>query len=325
LFYDKVLGRPEFKSNVASYMGNFLEDKVAKLWEHAPGPGFDVYNQQEAADFIERLENGTKVRHARKPTCVYQSKKYPWMFASPDRLFVHHEEGDRFRQINCPLEIKTISGYVTKKWEHGVPPMYLLQLMHYMVVLGSRYGELALLEDGRYIVIHKFSYAKDIGEQIIARTKVFWDLVTEAREQSKELVTYYWECVSNGNSDEARMVRSHIDDILAEFCPPPDGSEAYEEFLSTRWNADSSKIVAPTKDVKDALMRLSELNKQIDRLEEEARLFKNTIKNYMGNATVLTLGEAGKVTWRENKNGQRSFRIDGVKQHLLEQVQPIEL
>lgn len=311
LFFEKVLPTPPKKENLAMFMGKQQEDLTARLWEH--------YNNDGEHDFVARLYSGRPIRKARKTRHIFQSKRYPWMFATPDRVFTHVDANGK-RHITCPLELKTISGWVVRKWDHGVPPMYIIQLMQYMHILNSAYGEMALLEDGRSLTVHAFEYAKDIADEIAEKTKVFWDNVLKTREELSGLISEVSLAHSTGSVDTAAELSRDLEAAVLDAAPPPDGSPAYEEFLKRRFSESTDAQVMPSEEMRGIVRAMCEIDEKIKELEDAKREKTSIIKNYMKDAAVLDLGIAGKITWRQNKNGQRVFRADRVNPNHLDDM-----
>lgn len=104
---------PSFDGNMATKVGTFLEEFVAKLFEE---------------------ESGKKVQ---RTNYIYRNDKYEGLHASPDRLLVSEDAG---------LEIKTTSSYNSGKFK-GVefPKQYYAQAVQYMAVTERRQWYIAVL------------------------------------------------------------------------------------------------------------------------------------------------------------------------------------
>jgi putative phage-type endonuclease len=83
---------------------------------------------------------------------VFQSNKYPFLFASIDGLLTCKRTGEQ-----GILEIKTtniLQSMQKEKWNHSIPQSYYCQLLHYLLVTGLSY---AILKAQL-----KYSYDNDI-------------------------------------------------------------------------------------------------------------------------------------------------------------------
>ena len=104
---------PSFDGNMATKVGTFLEEFVARLFEE---------------------ESGKKVQ---RTNFIYRNDRYEGLHASPDRLLVGEDAG---------LEIKTTSAYNSGKFK-GVefPQQYYAQAVQYMAVTERRQWYIAVL------------------------------------------------------------------------------------------------------------------------------------------------------------------------------------
>lgn len=102
-----------FAGNLATEVGTYLEDFVAKLYER---------------------ETGRKVQRV---NASLVNDQYPWAIADIDRRIVGAEEG---------LEIKTTNSLALKHFAGGdFPATYYCQCMHYLAVTGWQRWHLAVL------------------------------------------------------------------------------------------------------------------------------------------------------------------------------------
>ncbi|KVH51205.1 YqaJ viral recombinase family protein [Burkholderia diffusa] len=121
------------------------------------------------------LTRRVKLRRRNQPV---RHPKYPWMFASPDRLV----EGQRLG-----LEAKSVDPAAFRFGEWGdegsdaVPTHYLLQTCHYMCVLGYEHWDLAALVGGNHLRVYTIHRDPELEEMLIEREHAFWKLV-EQRE-----------------------------------------------------------------------------------------------------------------------------------------------
>lgn len=281
LYYQKIGVIPQKQiENMPMFMGTILEQTVADIFE---------YWENDEATMIENYRKGLKMRHLYEPTGYIINPSFPHLFFSPDRLIVSKDIRIRNSSINLEnvdaiAEIKTISGWSSKQWEGGIPPSYYLQLQTYMMGLGVANGYLVVLEDGRNFKVHPYEADEEIISSIINITEEFWKRVLLGRE-----------AVANGGDYD-------------QYAPPPDGTEAYAEYLNERFSNPEDKTIISTPEIDEHITEYLEIGSQIAELEEGKREHANMIKTHMGNYSLLN-SEVAKVTWRPNKNGTRVFRI----------------
>jgi putative phage-type endonuclease len=108
-----------------------------------------------------------------KPKETFRHEKYPWMIANPDRLIAGQKK---------ILEIKTAT-YPGKIWgEEGtdiVPMKYIIQVQHYMFVMGVDYLESdiysCVFAGKRKFRNYPIKRDKDIIDFMIPKIDKFWN------------------------------------------------------------------------------------------------------------------------------------------------------
>lgn len=285
LFYEKVLRISNIEENEAMFFGKQLEDKVAELWQYWDGT---------AAGMIENYNNKNVKRRCQRLNALLRHPKHRWLTANLDRVINGKEKG--------VLEIKTVSGWSADQWKDGIPPYFLIQLQTYLSVTGYKFGEIAVLKDGRYMEVIPFEPEPLIIEEIIAKTEPFWQKVQKGRE----LLQPYQSAGKEINSYE-----DIPEDVRAEFAdlePEPDSSLAYENYLKDRY-----KIIPSTREgTADQLATAIQYNEcvgTIKRYEEIKRGISNNLKSQMQEAEILDFGLKGKITHREDSRGVRRFSV----------------
>lgn len=145
LWAEKTGKVPGFEGNLATEVGTFLEDFVAKKFE---------------------AETGKKVRRA---NMSFLNSAYPWAIANIDREIVGEDAG---------LEIKTTSELNLKKFKGGeYPANYYAQMVHYLAVTGKQRWYLAVLIGNREF--KWFVLERDEAEiaALMEAEEEFWALV----------------------------------------------------------------------------------------------------------------------------------------------------
>lgn len=286
VFYEKLGLAPERKSNLAMIIGNEDENKIAKLWS--------FYDPERGVDSIPiNYEANNVIRKPIKLNRIVVNKNYPQLFSSTDRLF-YDEHSNR-----CLLELKTIRHWESKRWESGVPIHYLVQIQHYMLVLGVSYSELAILEANESMNILPFEASKNIQETIVTRCGEFYEDLQKARAIIAQ---------GGGEMDIQHLV------------PGPDGSDAYTNFLTEKYrnpNPDPELVVEANDYDYQLLKEYLALEKEMDKFRSQAELRQQMLKERMGEIPVLDFKEYGRITWRPDKNGRRSFKKSIREESLL--------
>lgn len=290
LFYEKI-GAPVFRTeNLAMFLGKETEPLIANMWQYWP------LDDSGEAGMIANYRSGTIVRKCRRLNAYAVNPKYPWLFASTDRI-INRQPG-RGEGI---LEVKNISGYAADQWEAGFPPSYVIQIETYLTIFEMLYGESAIMKDGRQFYVLPFEFDLSISDNIVRTTKAFWDKVVQARV----IMTQKFEAERVFN---AKMV-DECDAALQELEPEPDGSEAFNNFLKEKYRiALPGERPGTPEQLADAISHKICKN-TIKEIQESAQLHENRLKNDFGQLECdkLDFGKDGYVSWKTNTNGSRVF------------------
>lgn len=145
LWADKTKQIPEFTGNLATEVGTYLEEFVAKKFSE---------------------ETGKKVRRNNRSMI---NDKYPWAIANIDREIVGENAG---------LEIKTTSEINLKRFKNGeYPANYYCQCVHYMAVTGKDKWYLAVLIGNRDFKWFAIERDEDEINALMQSERDFWKLV----------------------------------------------------------------------------------------------------------------------------------------------------
>jgi putative phage-type endonuclease len=113
LWAEKTGRLPEFEGNLATDVGTYMEDFIAKRFEQ---------------------ETGKKVRKEKRS---FLNDEYPWAIANYDRLIVGEDAG---------LECKFTDSLNLKQYKNGeFPERFYAQCVHYLAVSGKKRWYLAVL------------------------------------------------------------------------------------------------------------------------------------------------------------------------------------
>lgn len=293
LFYRKVEFSSEQKENERMFWGKVHEDTIANIWQyHDP-------NQTDISVTMENYNADNKIRYCKELNYIISNPKFPHLFANVDRIFDY--QTDEF--CEGVLEVKTVSDFAINIWEAGIPPYFLIQGQTYLAVSELEYGEFAILKNGRNFEVIPFQRNEKIIENIITRSKEFWDRVLEAR---------------NLHSQDASF--SHLE-------PEPDNSMAYEKFMKARFT-DKQNTVIGTDEIRNTAIQEVICTKDIKELEIQKQLHKNKIIKFLSdnNAEKIDFGEYGYISYFENAKKTRVFnnKIKNIHGEVLtENINPL--
>lgn len=281
LFYEKLNLSPNYSpENIAKFMGHFHEDGLANLWQYWDGT---------VEGMMRNYRDDKIIRKCQRVNAYIQNPDYPWLFISLDRRATKGERGEE-----GAVELKTIAGGEAAKWETGIPPSHLVQVITQMMVCEFQWGELMAMRDGRYIDVWPFEFGPNavIAKHIAERTKNFWDRV----ERGRMLLTQEYEAIQSMNMRKARDLRAELESLE----PEPDGSEAYEKFMKTKYRKSLAEIglIKGTDAQLNHARELLRIKDKIKALSTEAQLHENTLKRAIGEGQTLDFGKDGQVTWR---------------------------
>jgi putative phage-type endonuclease len=298
LFHEKI-GNIEHQKfdNERMFWGRINEDNIARIWSYYDGT---------KDGYVENFNNGKIVRKCRNINGYIVNPKYPWLFASVDRLInkdggFNLITGEPLEQEGL-LECKNMSYWVSQRWEDGIPIYHLAQIHQYMAILEIDYAEIAMLVDGGTLQVEKIQRDDELVERILEISKDFWyNRVVPAREAVKKRDLVDME----GNMHESEKWEAEIQRVE----PYPDDSEAYSEFMNEKF--------VKVRETIDGTMELYHLAKRdnfLRALKKAIDTQRTGIKNVFirflnqGGAESIDFGKLGVVNWSERKGAKsRTF------------------
>jgi predicted phage-related endonuclease len=274
LFYQSVgISRLPNKMNGIMLHGKQLEDYVAKCWQYYDGT---------EEGWVENTLNNNKIKSYKKVRAIIENRKFPTLFANIDGKITKHPIHGRKAGV---LEVKTISGYSADSYEAGIPPSYLVQLQHYLLVTEWSYGEIVYLKDGRELGCVTFEANRGIQDSILLAAEEFHNRVMAAKK----------EIAKTNDVNEQIQIASHYE-------PDADNSQAFNDFVSEKHKAREEEVtIQGTDECGQWALSYTKLNAGIKVLESEKQLFQNRLKQVMEKegATTMMLPN-GKITWRKS-------------------------
>lgn len=319
IFYEKIGMKPAFReSNKFTFWGHQQEELVANAWKYYDG---------ETDSYIRNYEAGKKIRECRNVSGVFSNTKYPHLFTNLDRMInkgaFKLTDGSLLEE-NGILECKTGSSWVAKKWQEGIDPMYVVQVMQQLMIMGVDYAEIAFLElDNRNLSIYPIELNANVVQRIEDETYKFWfEMVVPAKKLAAER-TFELE---RGNLDSVRMIEHEIQ----KYEPSADSSERYKEFMNQRWLSEPQILKAD----ESILLNTAELiyyKNVVKAIEPEVTLRENVLRQFFGdnvdpttNKTPDTIdfGDNGKITWKSQGEGGKTkvLRTQGFKIDIADEV-----
>lgn len=301
LYHEKIgTIPPKTDDNAAMFWGRYMEEHIANIWRFYDGEG---------DNYIENFKAGKLVRDCRNVNGYVINPKYPWLFASIDRLInikggVNLITGEALK-TEAILEIKNMSFWISKVWEDGIPIQYLAQVHQYMIVMETDYCEIAMLVDGNRLVVEKIQRDEELVKRILSISQRWWnDRVIPAKEALKMRD----EAEMAGNINEYEK----CDTIIQHLEPDPDRSEAYKDFMSESFVKERD-VVDGTIELYDIAKTYEILNAIKNKINGEQNLIKNIFIKYMKDhgSDSVSFDRLGKVNWSETKG--RSSRTFGCK------------
>lgn len=277
LFYQSIgVNLLPTKMNRQMAFGKMLEDTIADMWQYWDG--------EEA--FIQNVITKTKVRKFRKVKAIIENPKYPMLFANIDGEVTHHP----VMKGKGILEIKNVGKMTVDSYLDGVPPNYIAQVNHYMLVTGYKYAEICMQVDGQDMLVKTFEADPAIQEAILNKAIEHQMRVQSAREAIRE----------TGASD-----KEEIYGIAAQFEPDADNSEDFNAFISIKHKDRENDITiqggAEQAEWAEEYVRINDVIKQA---ESGKLLYGNKLKQFMeqnGGAQIMEMPN-GKITWRKQFN-----------------------
>lgn len=203
-------------------------------------------------------------------------KDLPWMVANPDRIaIIPHDIGSHALDWGHIIEIKTARGRGSEWGEPGsdeIPTQYLLQVSWYLACADLDFADVAVyFKASDKIEQYRIHRDIDLEAIMIDRADVFW--------------------------------REHI---LTGIAPAVDGSDRCAEWISRRHPRNIEPLRVATLEEIEIGRRLAKAITAAKTADAELEECKNLLKQAIGDADGLDLGELGKVTWKVTKGSAKT-------------------
>lgn len=262
------------KMNRQMAFGKMLEDTILDMWQYWDG--------EEA--FVQNVIDKKKVRQYQKVKAILENPKYPMLFANLDAVSKLHPIKGKQKGI---VEIKNIGKMTVDSYIDGVPPSYIAQVNHYMLVTGYKWAEICMQVDGQNMLVKLYEADPEIQQAILEKATEHQLRVTSAREAIKK----------SGATD-----KEEIYSIASQFEPPADSSEDFNAFISIKHKDRENDITIQGGDEQaEWASQYVAYNEALKQAESDKLLYGNKLKQFMeqnGGAQILQLNN-GKITWRK--------------------------
>jgi putative phage-type endonuclease len=283
--------------NMKTFMGRYLEDKIVDLWKYWGG---------DEEQLRKNYSTDNIVRQCRRMNCSVINNKRPYLCCSVDRV-ISMIDGKKSKGI---LEVKSTNNFATSIWENGIDPSHIVQLQAYLMTFEYEYGELCVLKNGNTLDVYQFSALPELQNKIEEHAKAFWDRVLIGRNIKKEL--------DKAKQDNDKVKVKEYSWMLSNNEPEAEGTSAYDDFITERYKSNDSTITLNSDNQKylNYAITYAKLNKEIKELESNKLKYSALIKTYMKEYGLFDMTPYGKVTWRNNSKGVRTFYININKEHI---------
>lgn len=258
-----------------------------KIWEQKiePPEEEEVTEEQEQGNELEDTIIRWTGKRIERPVfhntgdeaITFQSRKHELALATPDGLVfdvgipeTFDELRARIQEAQAVVEVKspdrTVFDWVNPlEMPDGIPEYVLPQIHWQMGVL-----ELDEAIVGSLVGKRLWTYSLQFDQE-------FFDLMLEQAER-------FWENY-----------------VLKRVPPPVDDSEDYSKYLAKRFPAHRGKVMDSIPEIDEVALRLKRARESIADLEKEARLARNLLEEFMGDAPGVK-GPWGSISWKRSKD-----------------------
>lgn len=256
-------------SEVATIVGLNPWETPYQLWRRKTG--LDAPKEENAAmrnghhleDAVSRMWNDATGREIIKRSAI------DWIIRDNDRPYLQVSPDrtywlgeSRSPEAKGILEIKTTRMKVDAD---SIPQYWFAQLQYQLGVAGYEQGSLAWLSAGQGF---------DFGYKDIKLVSSFFEWIIE------EVSRFWTDCVQGGQEPNAISVK----DVLLKYNRHTDG-----------------KLIECSDEVFNAYLKLKEVRRELDSLEERKTALEDTIKMAFGDAEALTYGGDTIATFKAPK------------------------
>lgn len=160
----------QFTGNINSEAGKYMENVILKYFKH-----YDLErpDQMQMYDNIKKKNVCNKII---KPNNVFWTKKYEWLFYSPDAVVM--KDGNRVALCEC----KNTTSMEAARYTNKINPAFYLQVQAGLMITGLPIGYALVLVDGCWFEVVPIYPDPDIFKWIEEVSAQFWMRIIQARK-----------------------------------------------------------------------------------------------------------------------------------------------
>lgn len=294
IFYDKIAGPKDTPENIFMWMGKKIEPLSEEMWSYYDGTTNSIVKNSRAGTFVKKGEN--------RNVTIFNSD-YPGRSSTPDLHILPYGVYTGKGEGYC--ELKSTVSHVLKSYDNQLPTDNVFQLCDQLILGDKQYGELFYtILDARdfkgYPLLR--NSMKNIEETIVRSTGDLWKRILKARP----LYNQMYEAKRNFNM---KLV-SELENEIERLEPDPQNCAGYLRYLTERYKDRVANVglIKGTDEQLKLAKKHRELGKKIDKLDKDKRMLEIELKLILKDANAIDFGSAGKVTYFQNKNGNRLFK-----------------
>jgi putative phage-type endonuclease len=257
-----------FEMSEAAYQGIKAEDAIANDWQY--------YDGVEGGYVMNSIEGRIQRKMYEVVGCI-RNPKYEHLFCNLDRVIKAGQPklnmdgtfSDELIEKDCPLEIKTMNGFVFNKYG-GVPDYYIVQVHQQMLITETDYSEIVVRIDGNKIRVFPIHRNEEIINQILESSYDFWKRVLQGRQALLE--------AEMAKEDEDYDKYDDWIGVIQQLEPEPNDNENYSTYLSERHEVEQ-EIMMGDEELLSQAKHLQTVKEMIKQLEKEKRELENKVKH----------------------------------------------
>jgi putative phage-type endonuclease len=286
LYYEKIGElEPRKVDNEATFWGRMTEPSIRDAWTMWDGDKY-IGNEPMREYYLNEF-------YAR-------NEKFPHLFGETDGMIPSGQpklNGEILTKDGI-LECKTINGWFARKWDLGIPEIYITQIHTYMLIYEVDYAEIAILADGRQFNVIPFERNNYLCDKILNETYVFW---SEKVLRGKEFKQKRDDAIKAGDVVAAAEYQEMIDSLE----PEADGSDDYADMLSERF-VDTDNDLVGTDDEWSLALSHKQILAYIAALEKKKSLVVNRLTSIFDKQNISRIiFDEGVVKYYKRKNGNK--------------------
>jgi len=198
-------------------------------------------------------------RWAERDGHLLRSREHAWATCTLDGKTI---EGEPEPEKAWPLEVKTTGAFRAEDWVDGPPDVYMVQIQHQMMVVGTEKATIACLIGGQKLVWCDVPRDEQMIRKIIFHGQIFWE-----RVQQKS--------------------------------PPPADGPGARDALRNLYPVDDGNTVELPRALLDVIDELDEVKAAEKEAGAKRAALEARIQEAMGNASRGIILGGATVTWKQ--------------------------